>query len=56
VAAQAMGGVAGGVLWVMIGITLLAYALVRSREALTLHTLAEADAIAFTKHFSERDR
>jgi two-component sensor histidine kinase len=36
---------------VLIGITLLAHALVRSREALTLHTLAEADAIAFTKHF-----
>src|SRR5438045_8406877 len=36
---------------VFIGITVLAYALVRSRETLTLHLLAEADAIAFTKHF-----
>ena len=36
---------------VLIGITFLIYALVRSREALTLHMLAEADAIAFTKHF-----
>src|SRR5258705_3708000 len=34
---------------VLIGITFLIYALVRSREALTLHLLAEADAIAFTK-------
>src|SRR4051812_32163884 len=39
-------------LWlVLIAITILGYALVRSRQTLTLHTLAEADAIAFTKHF-----
>ncbi|HEV8291343.1 MAG TPA: GAF domain-containing protein, partial [Tepidisphaeraceae bacterium] len=36
---------------VFVGVTLLIHALARSREALTLHSLAEADAIAFTKKF-----
>src|SRR5438045_7709193 len=36
---------------VLVGMTILAYALARSRETLTLHSLAEADAIAFTQHF-----
>src|SRR5881394_3056115 len=36
---------------VLVGVTILAYALARSRETLTLHSLAEADAIAFTQHF-----
>jgi len=36
---------------VLLGVTILAYALARSRGTLTLHSLAEADAIAFTKHF-----
>ncbi|HEV8604927.1 MAG TPA: GAF domain-containing protein [Tepidisphaeraceae bacterium] len=35
----------------LVGVTLLTYALARSREALTLHSLAEADAINFTKRF-----
>src|SRR5258706_4767669 len=36
---------------VLVGMTVLAYALARSRETLTLHSLAEADAIALTQHF-----
>ncbi len=36
---------------VLIGVTLLTHALARSRETLTLHSLAEADAIGFTKKF-----
>src|SRR6266850_2121044 len=36
---------------VLLGVTLLIHALARSRETLTLHSLAEADAIAFTKKF-----
>jgi len=35
----------------LVGTTVLAYALARSRETLTLHSLAEADAIALTQHF-----
>jgi len=36
---------------VLSGMTVLAYALARSRETITLHSLAEADAIALTQHF-----
>src|SRR5438132_12186350 len=35
----------------LVGVTLLTYALTRSREVLTLHSLAESDAIAFTNRF-----
>ncbi len=38
-----------GLLGFLIGVTILTYALARSREMLTLHSLAEADAISFTK-------
>src|SRR5436305_145101 len=41
----------GAMLLVLVGMTILAYALARSRETLTLHSLAEADAIALTQHF-----
>jgi two-component sensor histidine kinase len=35
----------------LLGVTWLTYELARSREELTLHSLAEADAIAFTRRF-----
>src|ERR1041385_8535662 len=41
----------GGMFLVLVGMTILAYALARSRETLTIHSLAEADAIALTQHF-----
>src|SRR6266850_4483649 len=41
----------GALFVVLLGVTLLIHALARSRETLTLHSLAESDAIAFTKRF-----
>ncbi len=38
----------------LVGVTFLTYALARSREALTVRSVAEADAIAFSKKLQEK--
>src|SRR5688572_33406245 len=38
----------------LVGVTFLTYALARSREALTVRSIAEADAIALTKKLQEK--